>query len=423
MPPRTAFIHIGLPKTGTTAVQAAFLNARVALRAEGFHYLSGDRNHGERLCLAFWDKPDALRLAGLRWKDGEAAEAHRTDVQSALANEIDQAEHANLILSAEDLSTFRVSEVKRLGRFLERRFDRVHVVTYLRDPLEWITSAAQQAVKWSGDLLEDLFDRPRLPEFAERIEPWQRMFGKDAVLLRVYGEREVVRDISEIVGLSAPLPPGPRLNEALSHRSVIALSHVNSVRPPFVDARHNPFRSFSLVRDCRLPGDRFTLPRETVEAYAVLLEEERAWAHQNLGRAVFAPPVLSDIGRDRWFADEREEMETFTTQFMETSRAAQNERAMRMYLTACEQRDDPTRAAALLEQAWLLTTDRWTLDRIAREAVKQDRGDREKFFAKGRLMRRIEAPETGDQPLVIGNPFDRPWQQLTGKGGRIQPAA
>ena len=37
---------------------------------------------------------------------------------------------------------------------------------------------------------------------------------------------------------------------------------------------------------------------------------------------------------------------------------------------------------------------------------------RAKFFAKTRLMRRIEAPEPGDSPLTIGNPFDRPWRKF-----------
>ena len=59
--PRTAFVHIGVPKTGSTAIQAAFSEARADLRAAGYHYPSGAPNHGERLALAFWDRADALR--------------------------------------------------------------------------------------------------------------------------------------------------------------------------------------------------------------------------------------------------------------------------------------------------------------------------------------------------------------------------
>ena len=81
-----------------------------------------------------------------------------------------------------------------------------------------------------------------------------------------------------------------------------------------------------------------------------------------------------------------------------------------MLILAQKHREDRSRAPQLLEHAWKLTTDRRTMGQIAEEALQQSISEREKVFAKLRLMRRIEAPEAGDPPLVIGNPFDRPWR-------------
>ena len=410
--PRTAFVHIGVPKTGSTAIQAAFSEARADLRAAGYHYPSGAPNHGERLALAFWDRADALRLAGLRWKDGAAAERHVDAARDAVTADAVACAPDHMVLSDEILSEFHPGEVRRLVGFLQAHFDRVRVIAFLRDPLDWATSAAQQATKWSGDTLERLFERPRLPDYAGRLGPWIDVLGREALDLRLYGAGDVVGEVSAAIGL-ARAPGGTaaaRLNEGVSHRTAILFSRFNSLRPPFVDCRHTPVRSYDLTRTGRLPGRRFTLPRETVEAAAEALRAEADWANACLGRDAFGPPALPEVSRDDWFGGERAALEEFAGTFLETSRSAQNERALRAYLTACRRRGEPALAQKLLDRAWLLATDRWTLDPIAREALEQDRGDREKFFAKGRLMRRIEAPEPGDPPLVIGNPFDRPWR-------------
>ncbi len=418
---RTAYIHIGMPKTGTTAIQAACDGARDALGAQGFHYLSGDRNHSEWLSLLFWDTADARLLAGYRWQDGSAADAYREELQQRFEQEVDATDR-DLILSAEGLSMFWQDEVEALRNALATHVDGFRIIAYLREPVSWATSAAQQAMKWSGEKIDDLFDHPRLPDYEARFRPWLNVFG-DAVSFHAFGDKNIVQDFAEVLGLPAPLPHGERLNEAVSHRSAILLSHANKVTPPFVDARHNPFRSFDFTRDVRLPGRRFTLPRETVETWQGALAGERDWANAALGRAAFHDPGLPGIGREDWMGDERETLETFAAMFLEKSRRAQNERALRMFTLAQSHREDTARARDLLDQAWLLTTDRWSMDRIAREAKTQDRDDCEKFFAKGRLMRRIEAPQETDPPLVIGNPFDRPWRSHGPPAETVQPAA
>lgn len=405
--PRTAFIHIGMPKTGTTAIQAACDEARETLAKQGLHYLSGDRNHSEWLSLAFWNEGDALRLAGYRWQDGPDASAHRKSLRDRFEEEISGTGH-DLILSAEGLSMFRLDEVTALRDALAPFFECFRVIAYLREPLSWATSAAQQATKWSGEQLGDLFDQPRLPEFETRFRPWLRVFGGDLVF-RAFGPRDVVEDFSEAIGLAEPLTSRTRMNEAVSHRSAAVLSHANGVAPPFIEARHNPFRSFDFTRDARLPGRRFTLPRETVETWLGALAAERDWANAAFGKEMFRVPEVPGLSREDWMGGEQDALQSFAEMILEQSRRAQNERALRMFILAQSHRNDAPRARDLLDQAWLLTTDRWSLDQIAQEALEQDRGDREKFFAKGRLMRRIEAPVPEDKLLVIGNPFDRPW--------------
>lgn len=410
---RTAFIHIGVPKTGSTAIQATLDAERNQVQAQGFHYLSGDRNHSEALALAFWNRDDAQRLAGLRWHDGVAAAAHCEAVLENLTAEIDGTEK-HLILSAEGLANFKAEEVSRFHRFLNDRFDKLRVIAYLRDPFDWVHSAAQQATKWSGDCLDDLFDHPRLPLYTERLDPWLRIFGRENTDLRPFRKNDIVGDFAQAVGLALPqAPASSRLNAGVSCQAAALFSHCNILAPPFVEARHNPLRAFDIIKSGRLPGRPFALPRETIETHRDALNAERDWALQYLSSDAFSAPQLPDIERADWYMGTRNALEDFAANYLQKSRATQNERALRMFLKAQKQRADPAQAIPLLDQACLLSTDRWTMDLIAQEALEQPRESCEAFFQKQRLMRRIEAPEPNDPPLLIGNPFDRPWDNQT----------
>ena len=224
-------------------------------------------------------------------------------------------------------------------------------------------------------------------------------------------EFDVVADFSRAAGIGesiAPMPGESRMNSAVSHRTAIVFSAINAAMPPFLEYRHNPCRSFNIARDGRLPGRIFTLPAETVLDSAPVLDGERGWLHEVMGRTVFSRPEVPEIPLARWYGGERGELEHFAAVFAEQCGKAQNEEALKAYLKAQKYRSgEPELARQLLRNAWMLATDQWTLHLIATEAVETGHPERHRFFAKQRLMRRIADPQPGDPPLAAGNPFHR----------------
>lgn len=407
--PRTLFLHIGAPKTGTTALQVALSNGRKKLADVGFHYLDGDRNHTERMSLAFWAPEDAARLACLRRFDdpGFSQEA----VLDALEMEISEAAPRDLIVSAEGISDFTAEDVDRLYRFFTAHVDEVRVIAYVREPQSWMISACQQAVKWSGAHLHDLFQAPRLPRYIARFEPHLKAVGRRRFDLRVYGGAgfDVVSDFTRAIGAPELPVADKRENAALSHVASVMLSAANERLPPFVNCRANPFRAFRFVDACTLPGRAFDLPRETVDWASEALNEDRNWVNQLLGHPVFECPELPDISIDGWFDEDRLRNESKALDLLTMSASAQNEQALKAFLRSRRAQGDE--AENLLQTAATLTTDRWTLGQIAEAAVAITHPNRRQFFAKQRLMRRIEEPGPEDPPLAIGNPFDRFWRE------------
>ena len=426
--PRTAFVHIGAPKTGTTAIQAAFASRKAQVAAAGFHYLDGGRNHSERLAVAFWDAEDARRLGKFRWIDDPAEfSAYRARVREELHDELERHSSHHLIISGEELCAFSPGEAARFLDFLRPIFEDIRIIAYARDPQDWITSAAQQGTKWSGDLLETAFAAPRLPMYQNRFQPYREAVGDGSFDLRVFRAPasgfDVVTDFAQAVGLKdAELSGAAHENRAVSHRTTMVYSALNAWQPPFVDWHHNPFRAFRLIEDARLPGRAFTLPRETVEAALPALRQEVDWV-QSVARTVkFEATKLPEIGYDDWFGGETDQIISFAETLARNCGQAQNELALKSFLRAkaCR-RSDPGLAARLLSDAALLATDRWTLHLIAQEAVEIEHPDRKKFFAKQRLMRRLEDPEPADPEVGVGNPFDRAWL-LPNAGGEVAGA-
>ncbi|MGB3277878.1 MAG: hypothetical protein WBA92_01660 [Pseudorhodobacter sp.] len=413
---RTAYIHIGAPKTGSTAIQASFSTAKDQLDQVGYHYLEGDRNHSEMLCLIFWSLPDAKKLGNLRWYDDEAEFLrHREELRNDLSEEIDRTAPFDLIISAEELSGFREHEVQDFVAFLQARFDRLRVIAYAREPQSWMTSASQQNIKFSGDTLDAIFQRPRLPNYQRRFKSFIHAVGRENFDLRIFDvaneQFNVVSDFAKAIGIDdkfESLLDAGRENLSISHHSAILLSVANAEMPPFIGYRYNPFRASGFVDECRIPGPKFTLPRETVLAVSDTLQEERDWLNEMFSKSAFVKPALPETSLDTWYGSEKENLERFAIIFLNNCRRAQNERALAAFLRSMKSRNtDPELARKELASAWSLSTDRWSMHIIATEAVEVSHPDRKRIFAKQRIMNRFEAPKANDPPLAIGNPFDR----------------
>ncbi len=413
--PRTAYVHVGAPKTGSTSIQAAFSEAKEQLAEQGFHYLDGDRNHSERLAMAFWTEADAVNLGKYRWIDDRSAFLKfRADLRADLAHEFAQSAPHDLIISAEEVSDFRAVEVDGMLAFLRSHYDEVKIIAYAREPQSWMNSAAQQGAKWSGDILDTAFTSPRVPEYRRRFQKFVDAVGRENFKLRVFCPEhpgfDVVADFAKVLGISAlfPMTGKPRMNSAVSHRTAVMFSAVNNRLPPFVDYRANPCRAFNFASESSLPGRKFELPRESILASADRIDEEHDWLNDMFGCRVFDRADLPAMGLRDWFGDERAELERFGLAFSELCRKAQNESALRsLWQAQKHRRGNHELADRLLTDACMLATDRWTLHLIATEAVEHDHPSKRRFFAKQRLMRQIEEPEAGAPTLYTGNPFQR----------------
>lgn len=135
---KDVFLHIGLPKTGTTTLQAAFTRGASAMRADGMLFPGESHLDQRRAIYDFLGR----RIPG---DDQQVAGAF-----SAMLAEINAYEGERVLISEELLGLARPRAVRRLAAALAPH--RLHVVMGVRDFGRTLLAAWQQEIVREGTL-------------------------------------------------------------------------------------------------------------------------------------------------------------------------------------------------------------------------------------------------------------------------------
>ncbi len=212
-------LHIGTPKTGTTALQAGLARERGALAAAEVCYpaLTGRSGHA-LLSLTLGTGPVANRILRQHY-DGAWPRAAR-DLEAAWS-EVEAAAAAGprvMILSSEYFfARLNDASAPALRARLARLSADLHIIAYIRRPSEYFLSLAQQHLKRASTIPD-----PAGIDLAGALDRWERHFPGRVEAVRF--ERGALRGadilndfLSRAVPGGAPgIAPAPVINESLS---------------------------------------------------------------------------------------------------------------------------------------------------------------------------------------------------------------
>ena len=228
---KTALLHIGTPKTGTTSIQKCLAEAERAgsLRPYCYPLYRDDLNHNRltTLYLPHADLPQVWRAKHPRDDDG--FQRARRRYRRFLFRRLRASDGA--ILSGESLSNYLTppyamqlrSDLESLG------FKQFHVALYIRDAADFYLSSTQQVLKWSlyptTVVADPVSFRYRFRRIAEN---WEQTFP-GCLLVRRYPrspQQDVLADFSSVMQgcLGVGLPQATaRLNPTLSAEAMVVI--------------------------------------------------------------------------------------------------------------------------------------------------------------------------------------------------------
>jgi hypothetical protein len=306
---RRAVVHVGLEKTGSTALQAWLHRERDALFRAGIYLprSPGAPNH-TRLAAACLDDGVIDNLKAHYLSQQRLGEAEwRAGIRSAFDVEMAQARGWSLLVISTELISSRLhteTEMARLCEWLYRHVDRLHFVIYLRRQDELAVSRFSSALRaghagfddiWSDLSANSFLKLPagRNAEDAREFFDYRRILSRFALpgdpelTVRAYRrDIDIVADFRELLGLpptSSP-DPTPRTNTAMSAAAqylVGQLNRENRVLWPN-GARNEPYRALLRRIESEVKGPPRRVPRAEASAFLERFaqgncEVERRW--------------------------------------------------------------------------------------------------------------------------------------------------
>ena len=177
---KTLHLHLGMDKTGTSALQSfLYTNRDVLIQQKGLCYpetgLWHDRSHHE---FAF----SVAKLYGY-------SEDNLHSLFRLLHRETGNAE--NVIISSECL--FKTPLRDNFTTFYDlvhSVFDKVRVIVYVRRQDEWIESRHKHSIISNAELSLDILQRPQFCDYKQFIDRWADQIGKENVTVRAYEKQQ-----------------------------------------------------------------------------------------------------------------------------------------------------------------------------------------------------------------------------------------
>lgn len=201
------FLHVGLPKTGTTSIQSAMDASVESLGKAGILVPAGG-HRGQR--VAVYD------LFGNRTPGGD--DRGTPGAFGALMREARSAPYDRVLISEEDLGVARPRHVRRVVRSLDGC--RVHVVVGVRDLARTLTSAWQQAVVLGSTITwQEFVEAVRTPDAGALRASVAFARSHDLLsVLEVWGQAVPVERIHVVT-----VPPAGGLPDVLLQRFASAV--------------------------------------------------------------------------------------------------------------------------------------------------------------------------------------------------------
>ena len=260
----TVYLHAGLEKTGSSAIQSACNDGRELLAQSDLNYwdISARHNWALSRMVGRRDDEEDKKKRGKRSLTGEEVAVH-------LRAAIDAP--GDLAISSEGVAHFSRANLKALAAVIGD----AKIIVFIREPRAWFTSKVQQRMKRGATYEEAL---ARINQFArETVTLLRDRFTE--VRLRLYRPQTLLTDF--MLALDRPAALGAGLSVKQVNASLPAAA-IEAIGRYVADRGHAP--SARAARELAgIGGPPFRLNETDLAQLLARHSDDIAWASKELG--------------------------------------------------------------------------------------------------------------------------------------------
>lgn len=222
-------LHIGMGKTGTTALQHSLASSRPYLLGKGVLYPKAPRpfsQNNHQIIVARITTTDRMpRDILTKFEDrDDLMEGYRKFIRG-LREQVAETTPEALVISGESLfRPFPAPKLRKLRAVFDKLDSEASVIAYVRKPSERFVSYLQQALKYSFKVRS-----PEPSKYRGAIEAYARVFGRNFMHVRCFARDQLIdgdiisdfteRHLAPFGVKRAELSAPPRTNETISAES------------------------------------------------------------------------------------------------------------------------------------------------------------------------------------------------------------
>ena len=319
---RTAYLHVGLGKTGTTSIQQQLLQHADLLESRYDLHFPRSFSHEHRfngnhslLLRALYPDSDAARkrLAGVGLTSPRKIERYNRKTMAQFNKGFARTSASSLLLSAEGVGHFSAEDIRALAGWLAGIADEVKVLVCVRHPIDALSSEIQQRLNL-GAVLEDLYQSPPFYRFRSLFTRLESAFGHDSII--TYDFSDAVSHPGGVTAMflsklgiedTAVIGRPPRKNVTMSHEAALLISALNRQRPLLSGERRNPRRWADDIRQLkRIPGRKYKAPAEVYEKVRDAMQQDIEWLRDNYQLDLRAAPLEDGMDHDSFSEESKD---------------------------------------------------------------------------------------------------------------------
>ncbi len=235
---KKAILHLGLAKSGSTALQNFLFDNRGRLLARHDILYPGDEENHYHFPAFFSDRPqDLIQLNRLGIREERPAREFLGRYFARFEHERRTTRAKTLLLSSEYFSAMTAAELARLRSYLEQIAEELVLVAYVRDPWSFSISWLQQNLRdgsWHGSMRPGYYRGN-----VEILDTFAAVFGVKPRLRPYIAIEQVPFDVREDFARFLGIVPEADLlrmtpkaqNKAMGWKCACIVSHVNELFP------------------------------------------------------------------------------------------------------------------------------------------------------------------------------------------------